>query len=202
MMIKFGKKVSYRPVLVSLFYSLFTLIVAVYLQVATMYLPATAFYLASLAIFCAILFGYYLPNLPNSFTYWEADQTVIRYNDMNYKHRISMMFFPYQNQLTTINKRDIASITVEGNLNNPEKIAYPMDFSLIYAILTPLLSVLKNPITLKLTLKNGQIIELNVSRDFAYNNQKTISKLNQFFDGLNSNQIKIINYPTNDVSFN
>lgn len=200
-MLKFGKKVSYRPILVSLFYSLFTLIVAVYLQVATMYWPAIGFYLASVAIFCAILFGYYLPNLPNSFTYWEADQTTIRYNAMNYKHRISMMFFPYQNQLTTINKKDIASITVTGDFNNPKNIAYPMDFSLIYAILTPLLSVLKNPITLKLTLKNGQTIELNVSRDFAYSNQKTIAKLNQFFDSLNNSQIKIINYPNHNISF-
>ena len=202
-MLKFGKKVSYRPIIVSFSYSLLTLITAIYLQVATMYWPAIGFYLASLAIFSAILFGYYLPNLPNSFTYWESNPTSIRYNNMaSYKHRISMMLFPYQNQLTTINKKNIQSITVTGNLTHPKETAYPLDFSLIYAILTPLLSVLKNPITLKMTLKDGQMIELNVSRDFAYNNKKTIEKLNQFFDSLDNTQIKIINYPTHNVSFN
>ena len=196
-MLKFGKKVTYRPILVSFYYALIPLIAAIYTQWPIMYL-------VGLAVFLTVLFVYYLPNLPLIFNYWETDEDMIRYNDMtSYKHRISMILLPHKNQLVTINKKDIQSITVTGKINDPNEITTPIQVTGYYAVLTPILSMIKNPITLNLIMKNGQKIELSVSRDFAYNNKKTIEKLNQFFDSLDDTQIKINNYPNhNNVSLN
>lgn len=196
-MLKFGKKVSYRPILVSFYFTLIPLIAAIAGHFPIMYL-------VSLAVFLTVLLAYYLPNLPLIFNYWEADQDTISYNDMTtYKRRISMILVPHKNQLVTINKKDIQSITVTGKINNPDEITTPLEVTGYFAVLTPLLSMLKNPITLNLVMTDGQTIELSVSRDFAYDNKKTIEKLNQFFDSLDDSQIKIINYPNhNNVSFN
>ena len=196
-MLKFGKKVSYRPILVSFYFTLIPLIAAIAGHFPIMYL-------VSLAVFLTVLLAYYLPNLPLIFNYWEADQDTISYNDITtYKRRISMILVPHKNQLVTINKKDIQSITVTGKINNPDEITTPLEVTGYFAVLTPLLSMLKNPITLNLVMTNGQTIELSVSRDFAYDNKKTIEKLNQFFDSLDYSQIKIINYPNhNNVSFN
>jgi hypothetical protein len=196
-MLKFGKKVSYRPILVSFYFTLIPLIAAIAGHFPIMYL-------VSLAVFLTVLLAYYLPNLPLIFNYWESDQDTISYNDMTtYKRRISMILVPHKNQLVTINKKDIQSITVTGKINNPDEITTPLEVTGYFAVLTPLLSMLKNPITLNLVMTDGQTIELSVSRDFAYDNKKTIEKLNQFFDSLDDSQIKIINYPNhNNVSFN
>lgn len=196
-MLKFGKKVTYRPILVSFYFALVPLIAAIASHFSIMYL-------VSLAVFLIVLLTYYLPNLPLIFNYWEADLDTIRYNDMtSYKRRISLILMPHQNQLVSISKKDIQSITVTGKINNPDEITTPIEVTGYFAVLTPLLSMLKNPITLNLAMKNGQTIELSVSRDFAYNNKKTIEKLNQFFDSLDDTQIKIINYPNhNNVSLN
>ena len=74
-MLKFGKKVTYRPLIISILFTLIPLI------------PAIKFnwplaYLLSLVVFSIIFFVYYLFNLPTTFNYWEADVNVIRYNDM------------------------------------------------------------------------------------------------------------------------
>ena len=195
-MLKFGKKVTYRPLIISILFTLIPLI------------PAIKFnwplaYLLSLVVFSIIFFVYYLFNLPTTFNYWEADVNVIRYNDMKkISSRLVMMLASFKNQLTTIKKQDIQSITVNGKLANPDEVAVPLQVTAYYAVLTPILSMIKNPVTLELTMKDGQTISLSVARDYAYSNKKTIEKLNQFFDSLDDAQIKIINYPNHKISFN
>ncbi|MFC6176820.1 hypothetical protein ACFQAV_08195 [Companilactobacillus huachuanensis] len=195
-MLKFGKKVTYRPLLVSIFFTLIPLSAAIKFNWLTAYL-------LSILVFSVIFFVYYLSTLPMTFNYWEADHDMIRYNDTHkISNRLQMMLFPFKNQLTTINKQDIQSITVTGKIANPAEITVPLQVTAYYAILTPILSMIKNPIDLELIMKDGQTIKLSVSRDYAYGSKKTIEKLNQFFDSLDDAQIKIINYPNHKISFN
>ncbi|KRO00014.1 hypothetical protein [Companilactobacillus kimchiensis] len=194
-MFKFGKKVSYRPILISFYYALIPIIALGVTNDLGLGL------LIGLAVFSIVLFGYYLPSLPVTFNYWEADQDIIKYNDMtSISHRLSMIFLPFKNQLITINKKDIQSITVTGKLVKPEQVTYAAQYSAFYAVLTPVLSMIKKPVTLVLTMNDGKTIELSIARDYVYGSKKTLEKLDQFFDSLDNTQIKINYHNNHNVS--
>lgn len=186
-MFKFGKKVNYRPILVSLAFALIPII-----GIGHFY-PLRGI-LAGLLVFLLVILIYYLPNLPILFSYWQADNNEIKFNDMsNLSHRLTMILLPFK-QLSTINEKDIQSITILGKLEDTKEMTYAMQVGAYYAILTPIISMIKNPVSLELTMNNGQKVQLSISRDYAYDHKKTIAKLNQFFDTLDNTQIKVNNY--------
>lgn len=177
-MLKFGKKVTYRPLLVALAIAL---------------IPTVAFSFASsnlgleigAAVFLFIIFVYYLPNLPLIFSYWQIDAEDIQYNDLHkLSRRLLAILFPFKNQLLTIHIKDITSVTIDGLEKPIERASFALPYSVPYAIMTPAISMIKNPVTLTFQMNDGQSIELNVSRDYAYNKKETIKKLNQFINSL------------------
>ncbi|PMD73138.1 hypothetical protein [Companilactobacillus nuruki] len=187
-MFKFGKKVNYRPILVSLAFALIPII-----GIGHFY-PLRGI-LAGLLVFLLVVLIYYLPNLSILFSYWQADNNEIKFNDMsNLSHRLTMILLPFKNQLSTIKEKDIHSITVLGKLEDPKEMTYAMQVGAYYAILTPIISMIKNPVSLELTMNNGQKVQLSISRDYAYDHKKTIAKLDQFFGSLDNTQIKVNNY--------
>lgn len=191
-MLKFGKKVTYRPILVALSFAL---------------VPTIAFSFASLMrgllvgaiILLFIIFVYYLPNLPLIFSYWQTDSKEIQYTDLHkLSSRLTTILLPFRNQLLTIQKTDIKSITINGLEKPVAQASFALPYSVPYAIMTPAISMIKNSVTLTLLMKSGQTIELNVSRDYAYNKKETIVKLNQFFtelhaSGVTGNMPKVAN---------
>lgn len=188
-MFEFGKKVTYRPILISLLWAILPLIS---LGIAF------NFYLGlgiSFLIFAFVLTVYYSANLPTIFGFWQADESQIKYTDMtNYGNRLKMIFLPFKNQLTTINKRNIQTISVNGDLSSLKETATMIPYSGFYAVLTPVISMINNPVSLTLTLKNGQNVELNLSRDYTYKQKETIQKLDQFLNSFNDVQINNYNH--------
>lgn len=173
-MFKFGKKVNYRPLLISL---LIASLVGIPAQ--DIFKRPLISILVGLGLFSIIFFGYYLPNIPLEFSYWEADEQFIRYVDTsNLRTRILSMFLPFINPLTIIDKTDIKTISVIGNINQ--------DFEAPMAI-----AMVHNPDYVRVTLKNNQIIDLSIRRDYTYSRDTTLKKLTNFFNSLDNTQIKI-----------
>lgn len=185
-MLSFGKKVSYRPLLISLLVAL---------------LPGLAFTEvlnlgAGIAIgfgfFLVIFLFYYYPNIPLEFSYWEVDQNAIKYVDTDdKKNRLLSMLLPPSNHLTTIKKEDIRDVALSGNIhkdfNAPMAIPYTASLGIFYGGI----AMVHNPDYVQITLKNGNKINLSVRRDYTYSRQETIKKLNHFFDDLTDYQIQI-----------
>ena len=103
-----------------------------------------------------------------------------------------MLIFPTFLNLKTFSKKDIQSVSINGNFNLKQ-----MPFALIYnaglGMFSGAISMTNNQVSLSVTLKNGQKIKLDISRDIIYNKKETIEKLNQFLDGLDSD-VTINNY--------
>lgn len=186
-MFKFGKKVNYRPLLISL---LIASLVGIPAQ--DIFKRPLISILVGLGLFSIIFFGYYLPNIPLEFSYWEADEQFIRYVDTsNLRTRILSMFPPFINPLTIIDKTDIKTISVIGNINQdfeaPMAIPYTPALGIGYAAI----AMVHNPDYVRVTLKNNQIIDLSIRRDYTYSRNTTLKKLTNFFNSLDNTQIKI-----------
>lgn len=185
-MITFGKKLSYRPLLVSLF------AILVGFTIFRIFNNWSS-YAVALGLFLFFFFIYYCNSSTVLFQYWEADKNSLRYSDLtNLKHRIFLMFFPFKNKLTVINKQDIASIKIIGHLDD-DGIPLAVPYSAALGILTPALLMAKNPFSLEITTISSQIYTLDFSRDYAYNKKLTIQKLNQVLKNFDDGKITIEN---------
>ena len=186
-MITFGKKLSYRPLLVSLFAGL----VAGF--VTGSIFNSWIGYLIGLGLFIVFFFIYYLNSITVLFQYWEADQTGLRYSDLtNLKRRIFLMLFPFKNKLIIIDKKDIATIKLIGHFDS-DKIPLAIPYTLYLGILTPSLLMAKSPLALEITTTSGQVYTLDFSRDYAYDKKLTIQKLNQVLKNFDDGKITIEN---------
>ena len=185
-MITFGKKLSYRPLLVSLFAGLvgFT-IFRIFNNWSS--------YAVALGLFFFFFFVYYCNSSTVLFQYWEAGKNSFRYSDLtNLKHRIFVMFFPFKNKLTVINKQDIVSIKIIGHLDD-DGIPLAVPYSAALGILTPALLMAKSPFSLEITTTSGQVYTLDFSRDYAYDKKLTIQKLDQVLKNFDDGKITIEN---------
>lgn len=190
MMLKFGKKLNYRPLLISAAIGLMPGLAANDIFES----PAAGF--IGFAIFFLFIFlGYYLFNVSILFNYWEVDQDQIRYTNMNsYLHRIVMMFLPMTvNHLTKINLQDVASLTVQGTYDKPKGMPFALPFTPYMGILFPILSIAHNPLDVMIKLKNGQSVQLSMARDYIYNSAATFKKLDQLMEIAKENSIPVHN---------
>ena len=185
-MLKFGKKITYRALLISLLIG---------------FLPGSAAgdilnsvpmgLLVGLAFSLYVFFAYYFPNVPTLFVYWTADSDEIRYCDIkSWKNRLLGMVAPFAAKMVTIKKSDIKSATVVGDLSGNFAMPMAIPFSPGVAVLSPVLSMIHHPDLVVLTLKDGSTVDLDVSRDYAYSRDNTLDKLDAFFKGLGSIPIK------------
>lgn len=180
-MLEFGKKVNYRPLLVSLLFAL--LVVSFFNIFHNTFLTV----LSGIAGFLLILLVHYYMNLPLEFKYWRTTDDSIQYSDLNnWNDRIWAMLVPPAARLTTIKKRDIAEITVKGDLNKVYSTPSMIPFNTSMGIFSSGVALINNQHVVKLTLKNDETIDLDISRDFVYSRKDTIKKLNQLFKDLHA----------------
>ncbi|KRL43586.1 hypothetical protein FD29_GL000731 [Companilactobacillus mindensis DSM 14500] len=126
-------------------------------------------------------------NLPLEFKYWRTTDDSIQYSDLNnWNDRIWAMLVPPAARLTTIKKRDIAEITVKGDLNKVYSTPSMIPFNTSMGIFSSGVALINNQHVVRLTLKNDETIDLDISRDFVYSRKDTIKKLNQLFKDLHA----------------
>lgn len=174
LMLRFGKKVNLRPLMVS---------------VAIAFLPGYLFgILFSISIglltgFCffSAIFLYYYVNLPSQFCYWQFDGKNIEYDDINDSfRRLITMFFPHFYKMSMIKKEQVRSIKLLGNIEDKENLPFMVPVSNAYSLFSTRLSMIKNPTGIEVTTMDNNKIYLDVSRDYTYDNKKTIKKINKF----------------------
>ncbi|HIY93342.1 hypothetical protein [Companilactobacillus sp. HBUAS56275] len=184
-MLKFGKKLTYRPLLISLFWA--TLIGGLFgLNISRILGLRIAF-----IIFLLIFIGHYFTILPIIFSYWDSTDQFIRYSDKsNYFKRLIIMIFPHTEKLKIIAKKDVKTIQITG-LPIKKLISSTLLLSSERGLLYNLMSMLRNPVKLKLILNNGTIITLNLSRDFARHPTQTAGRLRIFLRDFHENQIDL-----------
>lgn len=173
-MLRFGKKVNLRPLIVS---------------IAIAFLPGYLFgilfnnLIGLLVGFCffSIVFSYYYVNLPNQFCYWQFDGNNIEYNDINSPFKkLAIMFFPHFYRMSIIKKEQIQSIKLLGNIDTKKNLPFMLPVSNAYSIFSARLSMIKNPIGIEITTVDNNKIYLDASRDYTYNSKKATEKINKF----------------------
>ncbi len=179
-MLKFGKKITYRPLLLSLLIAILPGIMATNILESVLY-----GILIGAVFFLFVFLAYYFPNIPTLFVYWENYKTEIRYcNIYTWKHRLLGMIFPPAAKMVTIKKASIKSVTVMGDLHKKYEMPMAIPYSGYVAVLSPVLSMIHQPEVIRLTLKNGSTVDLSVARDYTYSRDNTLEKLDKFFKDL------------------
>jgi hypothetical protein len=185
-MLKFGKRINYRPLLVSTLSALligglfgFNISHSLGLKVG-------------LIIFTLIFLGHYLLILPVIFNYWDSDSRFIRYNnEINFGKRIFTMIFPGLDKLTVIDKKSIKSITLTGLPMKTNLLSSALVVSTEGGFLYNLLVMMHHPVKLELTLTDGQKISLDLSQDYVYHPAKTLGKVKIFLQDFKPEQISL-----------
>ncbi len=193
-MLKFGKKVNFRPLIVSLVFALFLGLIS------QQTVNTSIGFIVGASVFLLIFLGYYWRMLPTLFTYWETDNNSLNYNQMdNMSDRLLMMLAPLSNQLGKIDFDSIESATITGNLEKTNDMPFALPYSVYLSLLSGILSITRNPINVTFNLKDGSSITLSVARDFIYNREETIDKLDKLFGELDSANVKIIDKTNHNV---
>jgi len=193
-MLKFGKKVNFRPLIVSLVFALFLGLIS------QQTVNTSIGFIVGASVFLLIFLGYYWRMLPTLFTYWETDNNSLNYNQMdNMSDRLLMMLAPLSNQLGKIDFDSIESATITGNLEKTNDMPFALPYSVYLSLLSGILSITRNPINVTFNLKDGSSITLSVARDFIYNREETIDKLDKLFGKLDSANVKIIDKTNHNV---
>ena len=173
-MIRFGKKINLRPLLIGL-------IVA--------FIPGSFFYaffgawmglFVGLCFFAAIFIYYYI-NSPKVFNYWQFDGENVEYYDMSNSWKPALMIlFPHFVKMDSISKEEIKSIKVLGDMNELKKLPSMVPVSNAYNIFSAQMSMMKNPLAIKITTIDGKVINLDISRDYTYDKDKTTQSVDNF----------------------
>ncbi|HIY93382.1 hypothetical protein [Companilactobacillus sp. HBUAS56275] len=180
-MMQFGKKVNFRPLLISLLIG---------------FIPGNAAYaisgngLIGLFVglcFFSIIFAHYYSELPALFSYWQFDGEKLEYNNMaSPAKRVSMIFFPSFAKMETIKKEQIKSVQLMGNIQDQTQLPSMVPFSNAYSIFYSRLSMMKNPVGIEITTTDGKQIYLNAARDYAYDKEKAVKEINTFMGDFSS----------------
>ncbi|HIY93348.1 hypothetical protein [Companilactobacillus sp. HBUAS56275] len=191
-MLKFGKKVSFRPLIVSLALGLL-----IGVMVKDIFSGSVGFIFGT-TFFLLVFLGHYWRASSVLFNYWQVNDGIVKYNDVNNPGNVLlMMLLPLSSPLKTFSIKDIQSITINGDLKSASTpMAVP--FSGALGLFSSSIAIAKSQNSLDVVLNNGQKINLDYSRDFVYNQKETIEKLDKFLDSLDS--AKIINKANHNVS--
>lgn len=174
-MLKFGKKVNYRPLLFSLFVSL--LIGLVFGLNISKSLGTEI----GIIMFSLMIIGHYLFVMPIIFNYWDSDKLNIHYSDIQKYHlRLLTIFLPKLVPIRVIDKQQITKITLIGlpqkNPNLSSELIMTEEGGFMYNILL----MINEPVKIRITLRDHTIIDLDLSRDYVDRPHETIGKLKLF----------------------
>lgn len=185
-MLKFGKKVTSRPMLISLSLALivgllFGLNISKKLGLQM-----------GIIIFIMLFIGHYFFILPTIFNYWDSEQNFIRYSDIkNWKNRLIAMFFPKHLALRDIPKNQIKIVLILGLPQPKSNLSSKLVVSEESGFMYNLLLMLNEPVKVRLILVNNKTVDLDLSRDYVHNAQKTIGKLRLFLKGFNPSVVQL-----------
>jgi len=186
-MTKFGKKVNFRPLFVSLLIGLLF-----DLTFSEVFNPTIGFILGA-ALFLWIFLGYYWPTIRVTFDYWEIDNKSLRYSNMDSQsNRLMTMIAPSSNHLKEVNISSIRSATLTGDLSKVKEAPFALPYSAYLGVLSGILSIIRNPIDIKFDLIDGSSFTVSVARDFSYNSKETVEKLDKVFTQLEEAHVKVI----------
>jgi len=185
-MLKFGKKVNYRPLLFSLFLS------GVVGLLFSVNISQGLGFKVGIIMFLMILFGYYLMFLPTIFSYWDSTERWIRYSDTKKLYRrIYAVIFPKLFPLRIIDKTQIVSVTVTGLPKKSTNFTSELVLAEEGGYMYDLLSMINDPVKIQLSLRDGRIVDLNISSDYVKRPHETIGKLTIFLKEFPSEQVQL-----------
>lgn len=174
-MLKFGKKVNYRPMILSILVAL-TIGLLFGLNISRQLGWALG-----IIMFLVMFVGHYLIVLPIIFSYWDSVDETIHYSDINqlYK-RLFSMFLPKFSPIRTVTKNQIKRINITGLPQCDTSLASDLVVSEEGGFMYNLLLMINDPVIVKLTTKNNQVISLNLSHDYVDHPVQTLGKLRIF----------------------
>ncbi|CAJ1177066.1 hypothetical protein CPEBRM1_ABPJDJAI_00075 [Companilactobacillus paralimentarius] len=137
----------------------------------------------AIVVFGIVFIGHYLIVLPTIFNYWDSSDRFIRYNDKsNPFKRLLLMLIPKLNTYKVIDKKLIKSIQITGLPMTNDLLSSALFVATEGGFLYNLMVMMHYPVEVKLLLNNGQIINLNLSRDYVDHPAETIGKLKIFLN--------------------
>jgi len=189
-MLKIGKKVTFRPLLLSLVLGLLAFLLGK--EASSSFGIGLGF---GIALFLLIMLSYYLPNLPLYLSYFETDDKKFSYTNMNSTgHRLAMMFAPsVADKLTDVKWSEVNSVVVTGKGGKEQEVPFALIYTAYLGVISAAILMSRNPMYLHLTLKNGQDLDLSLTRDYVYDSKKAIGELNQILDICKENGVNVKN---------
>ena len=170
MKITFGKKISFRPLLISLIYFLVVSGICSSLGYISL--------LFGLVIFLWVVGAYYANAIELEFNYIEFTNSEIKYYDFSRWYKRVLLVLFRKNTMKTIDLKTVKQAKLIGRKKlNSSSFAIP--YSPILAALTGALSASQNPFGIQLELTNGKKKYLSLAHEKIYNNQKTLKKANK-----------------------
>jgi len=185
-MLKFGKKISYRPLFFSLSISLIMgLLFGLNIS------SSLGWEIGSI-MFVLMIIGHYLLVMPVLFNYWDSDNTHIHYNDIQkYRRRFVAIFLPNLLRRKVISKNQIIAIDLLGLPQRNSNLSSDLVVSEEGGFMYNLLLMINEPVKIRLTLRDHSNIDLDLSRDYVNRPSETIGKLKMFLNEFNPQVIHL-----------
>lgn len=185
-MLKFGKKVNYRPIFLSL------LVALVIGLLFGLNISKQLGWALGIIMFLVMFLGHYLIVLPIIFSYWDSVDETIHYSELDklYK-RLFSMILPAFSPIKSISKQQIKAINVTGLPQRDESLTSELVVSEEGGFMYNLLLMINEPVKVKLTTKSNRVISLNISHDYVDHPVQTLGKLRIFLHEFNPSVIKL-----------
>ncbi|HIY93336.1 hypothetical protein [Companilactobacillus sp. HBUAS56275] len=194
-MIKFGKRVNYRPLIISLVLGLFPGLI--FAMVGFGKIPSI---LVGIGIFLVFFVGYYFRILPVLFNYWEVGNGYVQYINLNKTSaRFKALLLPFSVHMKTIDFNSIKSATIKGDLSKLEQEPMAIPYSGYLAVITAVLSIIHNPVDITFELTDGTSITVGAARDMVYGKDKAIKKLEKMLNQMSDAKIQVIDQTDHKV---
>lgn len=185
-MIKFGKKVTYHPLFISLFIGI--LIGSIF----GLNISRTLGIQVGGILFVMIMLGHYLFVLPIIFNYWESNNFFIRYNDIKPLHnRLLALLLPHHTPIKAISKKDIKRVSIIGLPQRSSSLTSELILSEEGGFMYNLFLMINEPVKVRLTMNDNSIVDLDISRDYVKKPEQTLAKLHIFLKEFSYNTLNI-----------
>lgn len=185
----FGKKMNFRPLLISLAYFLLASLIAWDVLSLDNSHNENWAWVIGFVFFALVAFGYYPNVLAIEFNYCEISDQKIRYYDHgSYWNRIKMIFLGKASPLKEIATSEVVDAKFLGK-KNLVKMAPTIFYPMILIYFVGIISSVNNLCGLQLKLADGQKVTLSLSRDKIYEPEKTINQAERALELINQGYI-------------
>lgn len=176
-MLTFGKKISFRPLLISLiFFFLFGFLF--WGVISSLFGDKFIFlgWLIGAAMFLLVA-GLYYPNvIKYEFNYFEITDKQINYYDLSsWWKRFKLVLFGRNIAMKSIDLKAIKSASLIGQ-KDFQKMPPSLTFPLYLTFSSGINAMIQNPCKLELKLSNGEKLSLLMNRDMVYDPGQTVKK--------------------------